>query len=114
MKNLIIIALVLLTSTIYSQENKPKLEAVGQSVKATYFHENGKIQQEGFFVKGKLDGNWTSFDNNGNKTVSGSYENGVKTGKWFFWTDNKLTEVDYSQNNVANVKIWTEGTIAKN
>ena len=114
MKNLIIIVLVLLTSTIYSQENKPKLEAVGQSVKATYFHENGKIQQEGFFVKGKLDGNWTSFDSNGNKTVAGSYENGVKTGKWFFWTDNKLTEVDYSLNNVANVKVWREGTIAKN
>jgi hypothetical protein len=33
----------------FAQENNPKLEAVGQLVKTTYYFENGKVQQEGFF-----------------------------------------------------------------
>jgi hypothetical protein len=33
---------------IFAQNNKPKLEAVGDLVKATSFHDNGKVQQVGF------------------------------------------------------------------
>ena len=115
MKNLLIICAFLFSGIIYSQENKPKLEAIGQSVKATYYHENGKVQQEGTFVKGKLDGVWTSYDVNGNKIASGNYSNGTKTGKWFFWSGSSLNEVDYSNNNIANIKTWKQdATIANN
>ncbi len=114
MKNTIIIFTFLLSGFIYSQDNKPKLEVFGQTVKATYYHANGKVQQEGNFLKGKLEGTWTSFDENGNKIAVGNYENGTKTGKWFFWNGANLNEVDYSKNQIANVKTWTETAIAKN
>ena len=29
-----------------------------------------------------------------------------KTGKWFIWSDDKLTEVDYSNNQIAAVNTW--------
>ena len=115
MKNLLIILSLLSTMAISAQDNKPKLEAVGQTVKATYYHENGKVQQEGSFIKGKLEGTWTSYDVNGNKIASGNYINGSKTGKWFFWNGTNLNEVDYSNNNVANIKSWKQDTsLAKN
>jgi hypothetical protein len=33
-----------------------------------------------------------------------TYDNGQKSGKWFFWNDTVLSEVDYSNNQIASVK----------
>jgi hypothetical protein len=33
-----------------------------------------------------------------------AYDNGQKSGKWF-WNDTVLSEVDYSNNQIASVKI---------
>jgi antitoxin component YwqK of YwqJK toxin-antitoxin module len=41
---------------------------------------------------------------NGNKTAMATYDNGQKSGKWFFWNDTVLSEVDYSNNQIASVK----------
>ena len=67
MKKCVILAAVLFSGILTAQEGKPELETVGNKVKATYYYENGKIQQEGFFKDGKLDGIWVSYDENGNK-----------------------------------------------
>ena len=48
MKKILIIALVLITGVTFAQ-NTPHLEQVGQLVKATYYFDNGQIQQEGKF-----------------------------------------------------------------
>jgi hypothetical protein len=52
MKKYIAIATLLLSGMIFAQNNKPKLEAVGDLVKATSFHDNGKVQQVGFTKMG--------------------------------------------------------------
>lgn len=106
MKKYIVIAAILISGMIFAQNTKPKLEAVGKLVKATYFHDNGKVQQEGFYKNGKLQGEWTSYDANGAKTAIATYDKGQKTGKWFFWNDSVLSEVDYSNNQIASVKNW--------
>ncbi len=103
MKKYMIIAAVLISSTLFAQNQSPKLEVVNNMVKATYYHENGKVQQEGFFKDGKLDGKWIAYDTQGNKLSVGEYSNGQKVGKWFFWNDAKLSQVDYSNNQVAYV-----------
>nr|WP_309760452.1 membrane-binding protein [Flavobacterium sp.] len=111
MKQYIFLIAILFTGTIFAQENNPKLEAVGQLVKTTYYFENGKVQQEGFFENGKLDGTWISYDENGNKSSVATYDNGVKTGKWLFWNGKNLNEVDYSNNNIASVKTWKQDAL---
>jgi hypothetical protein len=45
------------------------------------------------------------FDSNGNKTAMATYD-GQKSGKWF-WNDTVLSEVDYSNNQIASVKNWS-------
>tara|TARA_R110000868_G_scaffold147118_3_gene368315 strand:- start:12210 stop:12557 length:348 start_codon:yes stop_codon:yes gene_type:complete len=111
MKKYIMIAAVLISGMIFAQNKEPKLEAVGNMVKVTYHHENGQVQQEGFYKNGKLQGQWVSFDANGNKLAVAEYDKGQKVGKWFYWNDSVLSEVDYSDNRVAAVKNWKKDNL---
>ena len=111
MKKYIILIAILFSGIAFAQDNGPKLEAIGELVKTTYYFENGKVQQEGFFKNGKLEGTWTSFDDNGNKMSVATYTNGEKTGKWLFWNGNKLNEVEYSNSRVASVKTWKQDAL---
>ena len=112
MKKYLILAAILFTGVISAQEAKPVLEPFGKQVKATYFYENGQVQQEGFFENGKLEGFWVSYNEDGSKKSSGFYADGIKTGKWFFWNENSLAEVDYTNSAIANVKTWNSSAIA--
>jgi len=112
MKKFMTICAVLISRMIFSQDIKPKLEAVGDMVKATYYYENGQVQQEGYFQDGKLQGKWIAYDINGNKKSIGEYSNGLKTGKWFFWNDSVLSEVDYENSQIALVKNWKKEGLA--
>lgn len=114
MKKYIVISAILFSGIIFAQDLKPTLEQFGNKIKATYYFENGQVQQVGFFENGKLEGLWVAFDENGNKTSSGEYKKGIKTGKWLFWSNynelgiNSLSEVDYSNNRIASVKNWKQ------
>lgn len=90
------------------EKTKGDYVKVGDLIQATLYHDNGAVSQEGFYTKqGKLQGVWTSFDQEGNKTAEAHYENGEKTGKWFFWQDNNiLKEVDYDNSKITAVNTW--------
>ncbi|WP_295337245.1 membrane-binding protein [Flavobacterium sp.] len=111
MKKILILGVFLLSGVAFAQTTKPVLEQEGNLVKATYYYDNGKIQQQGYFKDGKLTGQWIAFDEQGNKKSIGTYVNGDKTGKWFFWNNDSLSEVDYSDSRVASVKSWTQQAI---
>ena len=114
MKNVLIAGIMLVTSLTFAQEVKPKYEIIGQEVKATFFYDNGQIKQEGNYLNGKPNGKWVSFNEDGSKQTIGEYNNGVKTGKWFFWSESSLNEVDFSDSRIAEVKKWSNETLAKN
>lgn len=98
MKKYVLMASLLVSGLSFAQGISPKLEEVNGLVKATYYYNNGKVQQEGFFKDGKLDGKWVSFDENGNKKAEAQYSNGEKVGKWLFWNqDNSVAEVNYTE-----------------
>ena len=111
MKKMLFLGLFLISGVAFAQTAKPVLEQEGKLVKATYYYENGKVQQQGYFKDGKLEGQWVAFDENGNKSSIAEYSNGKKTGKWFFWSDKSLNEVDYTDSRVANVKSWKQDAI---
>ena len=108
MKKYIFIALVFIGTAVYAQTSiHPKFEVEANVISATYFHDNGAIQQQGTFnKKGKLDGLWTSYTDKGVKLSQGNYDKGIKTGKWFFWTENSLKEVDFVNSKIMNVNEW--------
>ncbi len=106
MKNIILILALVFASSIIAQ-NKPKFEKEGNLVKGTFFHDNGQIQQQGFYKNGKLHGEWVSYNAEGKKLAMAQYEDGIKTGKWFMWNKGVLIEVDYDANVIASVVEWS-------
>jgi antitoxin component YwqK of YwqJK toxin-antitoxin module len=111
MKKYLVLGALLVSGLLSAQENQPKLTAEGELVKATYYYDNGIIQQEGFFKDGKAEGKWVSYDTAGTRKASGEYSQGEKAGKWFFWNKDVLSEVDYSDSRVAAVKNWKQEAI---
>lgn len=103
----------MMVSGVIFAQGEPQLEVVGQLVKATYYYDNGNVQQVGFFKDGKLDGKWTSYNENGSVSTVAEYSNGVKSGKWQYF-DNAVAvrEVSYSDNQIASVKVLKENIIA--
>jgi len=109
MKNLMMLIAVVLGVNVMMAQKTPKNNYVlkQDKIEATIFHDNGQVAQKGFYnTKGKLDGKWTSFDRQGNKTAMAIYKNGKKTGKWFFWDKGILREVDYTNSKITSVNTW--------
>ncbi len=103
MKALVFTLALIFSVTLCAQDNKPTFEKDGSLVKATYYHDNGKIAQEGYFLNDKLHDKWKMFDEKGETIAMGSYHMGKRTGKWYFWNKEGVKEVDYLNNKVVNV-----------
>ncbi|GGX08302.1 toxin-antitoxin system YwqK family antitoxin [Aquimarina muelleri] len=109
MKNIIAVIAILFSISAMAQDVKPTFEKQGNLIKGTFYFEDGTLRQQGFYNKeGVLHGEWKSYDATGKKIAMGQYKNGVKTGKWFFWSGNKLSEVNYDKNQIADVTTWTD------
>ena len=53
MKKLMMILVMAFTFGAMAQDVEPKFEKEGDKVKATYFHANGEISQQGYFMNEK-------------------------------------------------------------
>jgi antitoxin component YwqK of YwqJK toxin-antitoxin module len=112
MKNLFFIVL-LISSFTYAQNNSPELEMEGKQVKATYFYDNGAVQQVGHFLDGKLEGKWISFDQTGAILSEAQYSYGMKTGKWILYAQTiPVKEIDYVLNQIISVRETTTTALA--
>ena len=116
-KNLFLATVFLVGGTALAQDNTPKptFEKEGDLIKGTFYYEDGSVRQEGTYKDGRLHGQWVSYDQNGEKAAIAHYENGRKDGKWFFWSEDKLTEVDYQNSVIASVNSWkSESSLVNN
>lgn len=97
-----------MSMTSFSQQKRDlELSENAKVIEVIYYHDNGVISQTGTYtLDGKLQGEWFSYDTEGNKTVAANYDNGKKVGTWFYWNDDILKEVDYHQNAIAKVTQW--------
>ncbi|MFT5102742.1 MAG: antitoxin component YwqK of YwqJK toxin-antitoxin module [Candidatus Latescibacterota bacterium] len=118
MKKFIFILLVVLTvGSITAQECKKACEMTCKKdtfimndglIEATLYHDNGTVAQTGYYTKdNRLQGEWTSYDANGNKTAVGTYDKGVKVGAWSFFRGNDKKEVSYDNSRITEVKTWS-------
>lgn len=103
MKKLIFILMITFTFGAVAQDVEPTFEKEGSKVKATYFHANGEVSQQGYFMNEKLDGEWKMFNEKGDKIAMGNYTRGAKTGTWMFWEGDSVKEVNFSNNRIAAV-----------
>lgn len=104
MKKLLLIVLVLCAGFSFAQESTYSKE--GNLVAVTHYYEDGSVKETGFYKDQKLHGEWVKFNEEGIKITRAHYDNGEKVGKWMFLNDGVLTEVDYQNNEIANVYTW--------
>jgi antitoxin component YwqK of YwqJK toxin-antitoxin module len=106
MKKFILFFAFLITVVSFAQQKRDlKLNKDTNLIEVVYYHDNGAVSQTGTYTAdGKLQGEWLSFDTAGKKVVSGNYDNGKKVGKWFYYTNETIKEVDYSNNAIAGLK----------
>ncbi len=112
MKRIVILLVMLSAGFTYAQKERSlELNKDTNLIEVVYYHDNGEVSQTGFYnLDGKLQGEWLSYCQEGKKLISAKYDNGVKVGKWFYWNDNTLKEVDYSNNAIASVNEWTDSS----
>ncbi len=112
MKNILCAALFIAGSAVFAQEKAPKpvFEKQGDLTKGTFYYDDGSIRQEGAYKNGKLHGEWISYNKDGEKTAIAQYKQGQKDGVWFYWSGDKLTQVEYDENNIASVDSWKSDT----
>ena len=103
MRKILVIALMAFSFGAFAQDIQPKFEKEGDLVKATYFHANGAVAQQGYFLNEKLEGEWKMFNEEGDKIALGSYTKGAKIGKWLFWEGDAVKEVNFDNNKIAAV-----------
>ncbi|MFS4416102.1 toxin-antitoxin system YwqK family antitoxin [Maribacter sp. 2307ULW6-5] len=104
MKHTLFLVALFMVSVVSAQALEPQFEKEGNKVKATYFHANGAVSQQGYFLNEKLEGEWTMFNEAGQKVAQGNYANGKKTGTWLFWDGEFVKEVDFEDNRIAAVE----------
>lgn len=104
MKTAILFLALIFSFAVNAQEIKPNFEKEGNLVKATYFHANGEVAQTGYFLEGKLHGEWVMYNEEGEKLVEGSYTNGLKNGKWVYNEGKELREVAFVDNKIESVE----------
>lgn len=113
-KLILILAVIFSASTAFAQDCKKSCEGKKDKfvlenglINATLYHDNGVIAQKGFYTKeNKLQGEWTSYDTEGNKTAVAQYDNGEKVGTWKFYQGSTLKEVTYANSKIAKVNTW--------
>lgn len=107
MKNLLVaLMFIFFIPTLYSQNtNLPKTEAKGDLQEVTLYYENGAIMQHGFYTKdGKLHASWESYNLDGSRKCYATYNKGVKVGTWIYWTDTKITKIEYDNNKIVKIE----------
>lgn len=115
MKKFLILFVFAIAGNSFAQNINPVLEAQGELVKATYYYDNGKVQQVGFFKEGKLDGKWISYDSTGKLKAVAEFSEGKKTGNWsYFANDICTSDVNFSENKIVKVKNYNLNALAKN
>jgi antitoxin component YwqK of YwqJK toxin-antitoxin module len=113
---ILLLVIVFAANTAIAQEcqttckktcKKNSYELTEGLIKATLYHENGEIAQTGYYTQeNKLQGEWISYDINGNKTAVAQYDNGNKVGTWLFYQGELMKEVTYDDSRIAEVKTW--------
>lgn len=106
MKSALTLVFCFMVSTFCFSQKKEDIKHNPETnlIDAVYYHDNGEISQKGTFdLKGKLHGEWTSFDDKGQEVSRGIYKNGNRVGTWYFRVKDVIKEVQFDKTGIVSV-----------
>lgn len=105
-------------ATVYFPNGKPKFDGTYKERKLKTktglfkkYNEKGELKSiQSYNNKGKKDGNYLYFNDNGDQITNGIYKNGKKEGVWKYFDDDKniRARVVFKKNKVVTYKLWDE------
>lgn len=95
-----------------STDLKAKYHKVSEDdshIYVTYYYENGTIAEKGRFLNEQRDGEWISYDRQGNKRSKAVYVNGEKSGTWATWSmsGELISKMIYHKNQLQSITYKT-------
>ena len=70
------------------------------------WYDNGQIEAEGYYEKGKKAGRWVTWHSNGQMETEGYYAKGELTGQWIGWYDNGQIEYEILFEHSKGIGRW--------
>lgn len=91
-------------------EAQQSLDANGNWVldgRWTSWHENGQVQEQGWYENHRETGGWQWWDENGQRIAVGTFFAGQREGTWTFWYSNGVRQVDAQYADGKGSGFWT-------
>ncbi|MFM2285279.1 MAG: hypothetical protein RLZZ543_776 [Bacteroidota bacterium] len=118
MKKLLVLLFVCASISLMAQNKELTTFYDNGTIKSKYVYEDsqtyivsnysalGNLIEVGHFENGKMDGSWTSYNEQGIKTAEAFYSNGVKTGDWKIFDEVGALRylITYDSNKIVNAK----------
>ena len=79
--------------------------------KITWYHDNGTIAEQGFYLNGQKHGTWLTFNDNGAKVAEANYNNNLKDGSCFVLHNNGKVRYEIIYSNNKKVKATEYDTL---
>jgi len=73
----------------------------------TSWHENGQVQEQGWYENHREVGGWQWWDDNGQRIAVGSFVDGKREGVWSFWYSDGVRQLDAQYSDGKATGLWT-------
>jgi len=73
----------------------------------TAWHENGRVQESGWYEDHQESGDWKWWDENGQLIAEGTFIDGKREGIWNFWYEDGTRQMDARYSGGEGQGLWT-------
>lgn len=73
----------------------------------TSWHENGQVQEQGWYENHREVGDWQWWDDNGQRIAVGSFIDGKREGAWSYWYSDGVRQLDGQYSDGKATGYWT-------
>lgn len=80
-------------------------EGLQDSITILWF-ENGKVNEYRNYLKGKMNGKWETYNEQGIKIAEANYVNNIKHGNWKIWNNQAVLLYEMNYNNGKKEGLW--------
>ena len=87
MKKLFLVMFMLMSNYLFSQTTLYTDNDGDGVIEYTLIRNNGSIEEEGYYLNGKMVGTWTSYYTNGVINIRANFKNGLRHGSWTIYEE---------------------------
>ena len=88
MKRTLLIMFMLISNYLFSQTTLYTDNDGDGVIEYTLLRPNGSVEEEGFYLNGKMVKTWISYFEDGKVSIKANFKNGLRHGSWLIYDEN--------------------------